>query len=490
MLMAEPDEPTVIWEPHPGSQRHFLTCPAYEVLFEGERGPGKTDALLMDFAQLCGQGHGYDWRGVLFGREYKHLDEVVIKSKKFFSRIFPSARWIGSKDQYKWVWPDGEELLLRRMKDPDEYWDYHGHEYPWIGWEELTKWPDDGCYEIMKSCSRSTNPEIPRKYRATCNPFGAGHNWVKRRFIDIGPPKTVLTDENGLTRCRIHGSMLENTHLMQADPMYRKRIMSIENPELRKAWLEGDWNIVVGGFLQGVWSNDCLVKPFNIPLHWKRWRAMDWGYARPYSVGWYCMDPDSRVIYRYRELYGWGGKENVGTREAAEEVAAKILKMEALEKKAGIKFMNNPADAAIWASIGGKRIDGTELTIGELFGKQGCKWRPAKKGAGSRVVGAQIIVQMLKNGTFKIFGDPKTGSSKQNPHFLRTVPVIMPDEKNWEDVDTEMEDHCWDEVRYSLSSRHRPTPLRVEEESPKPGTFDWLLTYDEREKERSIYRPR
>ena len=486
----KPDDPLVIWEPHRGSQRHFLSCPAYEALFEGERGPGKTDALLMDFAQNCQQGHGYDWRGVLFGREYKHLDEVVIKSKKFFHRIFPEARWIGSKDQYKWVWPDGEELLLRRMKSDDEYWDYHGHEYPWIGWEELTKWPNDNCYEIMKSCSRSTNPNIPRKYRSTCNPFGAGHNWVKRRFIDIGPPLTVVTDKQGLTRCRIHGKMGENTHLMVADPQYRARIESIQNPELRKAWLDGDWNIVVGGFLQGVWNNECIVRPFKIPIEWKHWRALDWGYARPYSVGWYCMDPDTRVIYRYRELYGWGEKENVGTREAAEEVADKILDMERQEIKAGVVFQNNPADSAMWASTGGKKVDGRELTIGELFGKKACKWRPAKKGPGSRVVGAQILVQMLKNGKFKVFGNPENGSSNQNPHFIRTVPVIMPDEKNWEDVDTEMEDHVWDEVRYSLVSRHRPYIVDSEEEGPKPGTFDWLISYDSDETERSPYRPR
>lgn len=481
----------VIWEPHPGSQRQFLSCPAYEVLYEGERGPGKSDALLMDFAQNVGQGHGYDWRGVLFGREYKHLDEIVVKSKKFFSRIFPAARWIGSKDQYKWVWPDGEELLLRRMKNADEYWDYHGHEYPWIGWEELTKWPTDECYEIMKSCSRSANPAIPRKYRATCNPFGAGHNWVKRYFIDMGPPLTVLFDKQGLTRCRIHGSMLENTHLMDADPQYRARIESIENPELRKAWLNGDWNIIVGGFLQGVWDNKKhIVKPFKIPIEWKHWRAMDWGYARPFSVGWYCMDPDTRKIYRYRELYGWGGKENIGSRLDAEEVAKEIIRIEKDEIKAGVKFVNNPADAAIWATIGGKKIDGRELTIGELFGQQKCKWRPAKKGPGSRIVGAQVVVTMLKQERFAIFGDPETGTSRENEHWLRTVPVIMPDEKNWEDVDTEMEDHCWDETRYSLVSRHRPPRKEDKKEDPVPGTFEWLINYDSQDTERSPYRPK
>lgn len=482
--MGEPDEgasPEVVWTPHPGSQTLFIDCPIREVLYEGERGPGKTDALLMKFAKHVGCGHGAAWRGVIFRREYKHLDDVVAKSKRWFSQIFPEARWIGSKSDYKWVFPDGEELLFRAMKDPNDYWSYHGHELPFIGWEELTNWPSDDCYEIMKSCNRSSVAGMPRIYAGTANPFGAGHGWVKQYYIDIGPPGTIVTDDEGNKRVRIHGCLIENTHLMESDPGYQKTLEAIKNPQLREAWLHGNWDIVVGGFLQGIWDPKIHVVPsFTPPAEWPRWRAFDWGFARPYSVGWYTMSPKG-IIYRYREMYGYGGKANLGSRESPEEVAANIIKEERLEVKAGLEFRRNPADSAMWGSTGLK-VDGREITIAELFTKAGVRWQPCKKGPGSRKSGAQVVISRLKQGTFKVTEDCK--------HFIRTVPILMPDEKDWEDIDTEMEDHVWDELRYSLVSRHKAVVPEQKSTEPEPGSFDWLIKVTEELKKKSRYRSR
>ncbi|MBA8886150.1 hypothetical protein FHW12_000341 [Dokdonella fugitiva] len=163
----------IVWAPHPGSQVIFLSCPIYECLLQGTRGGGKTDALLMDYAQHVGRGFGAAWRGILFRQTYPQLADVVAKSKKLFYRIFPGAKFNAS--DYTWTFPGGEQLLLRHMKTPDDYWNYHGHEYPWIGFEELTNWPTAECYESMFACSRSSHPGMPRKYRATCNPYGRGH---------------------------------------------------------------------------------------------------------------------------------------------------------------------------------------------------------------------------------------------------------------------------------------------------------------------------
>lgn len=451
----------VVWEPHPGSQTRFLTCPIWEVLYEGSRGPGKTDALLMDFAQFVGAGYGSNWRGILFRREYKHLDDIIAKSKRWFRQIFPGARWLSSKSDYKWVFPGGEELLFRHIKDPDDYWDYHGHEYPWIGWEELTNWPTLDCYEAMKSCSRSSVRGMPRRVRATCNPWGVGHSAVKEYFISPAPAETVITDAKGLKRVRIHGKTSENKALLAAQPEYLTYLDSIKNENLKKAWRDGDWDVVVGGFLQGVWDRaKHVVKPFKIPDDWPRWRALDWGFAKPYSVGWYCIDPDG-VIYRYRELYGYGGSADVGTRESAAEVIKKIKEIEAAETKRGIRFKRSPADSSIWDNVG------TSISVGSLFDKANIHWIKAAKGPGSRKNGAQVVIDRLKDGTFKVF-DTCT-------HWLRTVPVLMPDANDWEDVDTEQEDHCWDETRYSLTAHHRPKRLLPASNKPKYGTLDHLI---------------
>ncbi|WP_217468820.1 terminase family protein, partial [Staphylococcus aureus] len=148
-------ESEATWCPQYGSQLAFLMAhPIFEVLYEGTRGPGKTDCLLMDFLQHVGKGYGSEWRGILFRQTYPQLSDVINKTNKWFKRIFPGARY--NKVEHKWTFPDGEELLLRHMKSPEDYWNYHGHAYPWIGWEELCNWADDKCYTVMMSCCRST----------------------------------------------------------------------------------------------------------------------------------------------------------------------------------------------------------------------------------------------------------------------------------------------------------------------------------------------
>ena len=131
---------SIAWAPQRGSQALVLACPISELLNDGTRGSMKTDTLLMDFAQHVGQGFGAAWRGILFRQSYPQLAEIVVRSKKWFNQIFPGAGY--NKNEHIWTWPTGEELLFRYMDSPDDYWNYHGHQYPWIGWEEITQWAD------------------------------------------------------------------------------------------------------------------------------------------------------------------------------------------------------------------------------------------------------------------------------------------------------------------------------------------------------------
>ena len=137
----------VVWEPIPGSSQEFaLDSRADHTLYTGSRGPGKTDTQLMRFARKVGLGYGAAWRGIIFDREYKNLDDLVAKSKKWYPRIFKGhCRFLESKGDYKWVWDTGEELLFRVIKKKSDYDNYHGHEYPFIGWNELTKYPNSNC---------------------------------------------------------------------------------------------------------------------------------------------------------------------------------------------------------------------------------------------------------------------------------------------------------------------------------------------------------
>jgi len=453
-----------IWAPNPGGQVDFLLCPIREVLLEGPRGTGKTEVLLAKFASQCGKGYGLKWKGVIFRREYKHLDDIVSKSKNLFNQIKNAPTFLSSKSDYKWVFPDGEELLFRAVKTVDDYWSYHGHELPFIGWDELPNWPDCEIYEMFRSINRSPVVGMPRFYGSTANPYGAGHGWVKRYWIDPCPipsPGGVAIEGVRGIRVRCHVDLAENPFIYENDPEYIESLKNDPNKERRKAWFFGDWNVQVGGYFDGYWSNKLhVVRPFTPPITWRRWRAMDWGFARPYSIGWYTMDPDD-TIFRYRELYGWGGKENLGTREYANEVAKRVRGIEKQEIRDGAVFRNNPADSQIWAG------EGHEQNIADRFAARPNKilWTPCSKGKGSRVNGWDICREMLAKVRFKVTSDCT--------HFLRTVPSLIADSCNWEDVDTEQEDHCGDEWRYSMVSRHFSTRNKEKEEID-PRSFDHL----------------
>ena len=135
----------VIWSPLPGSQALAMNAPCNHILFEGTRGPGKTDAQLMRFRRYVGMGYGQAWRGIIFDRQYKSLDDLIAKSKRWFPQFHDGARFLSSQSALKWVWPTGEELFFRHMHDETDYDQYHGHEYPFIGWNELTKYPTSAC---------------------------------------------------------------------------------------------------------------------------------------------------------------------------------------------------------------------------------------------------------------------------------------------------------------------------------------------------------
>lgn len=460
------------WSPQVGSQSAFLRCPDFEVLYEGTRGPGKTDALIMDFCQEVGKGWGAEWRGILFRRTYPELQDVIDKSKKWIPKIWPDAKYNEAKSF--WEWPSGEKLFFRPFEKPSDYWKYHGHAYPWIGWEELTTWPTDEGFKSMQSCSRSTVTGMPRKYRATTNPYGIGHNWVKKRYrlpirgrSMVGPLITDARDSSGEVeppRRAIHGDIHENRILLTADPDYIKRIRSAaRNPSELAAWLHGSWDIVSGGMFDDVWRSRFHVLP-NIPFEaiprgWIIDRSYDHGSSKPFSVGWWAESNGEPLVYagrtfgamrgdliRIAEWYGTSGKDNEGVRMLSSDIAQGILDR---EDDWGIKgrVKRGPADTSIFDDYEPGRS-----VAGDMESK-GVKWERADKGPGSRKQGWEQIRKRLKAAI------PKKGIGREEPglfvcerciHFLRTVPVLPRSDKDLDDVNTDAEDHIGDETRYRV----------------------------------------
>lgn len=507
-LSLQQDENLVVWKPLAGSQTLAMSCPAHIIIYHGTRGPGKTDAQLMRFRRRVGQGYGRHWRGVIFDREYKNLDDLVSKSMRWFPEFKDGARFLSSKSDYRWVWPTGEELLFRVVKKDSDYWSYHGQEYPFIGWNELTKYPNPNLFEMMMSCNRSSFrpidyvfiddetgedcflPEIPLEVFGTCNPYGVGHNWVKKRFItsarmgqivgtsvNVFNPRTQTRENVVKTHVHLFGSYRENVYL---SPEYIAELETISDPNKKKAWLQGDWDVVSGGMFDDVWdSNQNVVKPFSIPPNWRIDRSFDYGSSAPFSVGWWAESDGSDLylsdgsvmstvrgdVFRIAEWYGWSGKANQGLRMLANDIAAGIIEREI---KMGLygKVHPGPADNSIWDVENGNSIAAEMARNVNLKGTsyKGVNWTRSDKSAGSRKAGWEKLRKYFK-GAHRKFALSKDGKRYPLPRetpglfvfesckmFRDLVPILPRDETDMDDVDTTAEDHIGDETRYKVLS--------------------------------------
>lgn len=490
----------VIWEPLEGSQQLAISCPCNHILYEGTRGPGKTDSQLMYFRRFVGIGYGHFWRGVIFDREYKNLDDLISKSKRWFRQFGDGAKFISSASHLKWVWPTGEELWFRVMKDEKDYWNYHGHEFPYIGWNELTKHPNSSLYDMAMSLNRTSFipelhspidattgerkllPPIPLVIFSTTNPYGVGHNWVKQKFIDVAPPGAVVKKEAMVfnprtkkrelvtkTQVRIFGSYKENKYLPAE---YILELESITDPNKRRAWLWGDWDITSGGMFDDVWSSQHnVVEPFQIPHEWRIFRSFDWGSSKPFSVGWWAESDGSDVLlpngqwkstvkgdlFRIGEWYGWNGTPNTGLRMLATHIARGIVEREI---KMGIRdrVKPGPADNSINDVENGVCIASDMAKKVSINGKiyKGVRFSKSVKSPGSRKNGWERMRIAIANA------QPEPGLPREYPGlfvfrncqdgFLRTVPTIPRSTKDLDDVDTDAEDHVADESRYVILS--------------------------------------
>lgn len=501
--------PKLVWSPLAGSQTLAMSCPAHIILYHGTRGPGKTDAQLMRFRRNVGQGYGRHWRGIIFDREYKNLDDLVSKSMRWFPEFKDGARFLSSKSDYRWVWPTGEELLFRAVKRDTDYWGYHGQEFPFIGWNELTKYPTDTLFDMLMSCNRTSFrpedfpiidnatgkdillPELPLEIFATSNPYGAGHNWVKKRFIDVAPmgrvvrktvnvfnPRTQQREDVVKTQTHLFGSYRENKYLT---PEYVAELETITDQNKRRAWLMGDWDVVAGGMFDDVWdSTQHIIPPFKIPATWRIDRSFDYGSSAPFSVGWWAESDGCDVqlenggwrstvkgdLFRIAEWYGWSGKANQGLRMLANEIASGIIERE-IAMGIHNRVQPGPADNSIWDvdngnSIAADMAKDVRLNNGQRF--RGVSWARSDKSAGSRKAGWEKIRKYLKQGKRNVIPTPD-GKSIQVPRdkpglfvfnickmFIELVPVLPRDEVKPDDVDTDAEDHIGDEVRYKLLS--------------------------------------
>lgn len=411
----------------------------------------------MAYAQHVGLGFRDYWRGIIFRQTYKQLSDLIVKSQRLFYPVFPGAKF--NKSDHSWTFPDGEQLLLRQIRTPDDYWDYHGHEYPFIGFEELTSWADLQCYDAMQSCLRCSKAGVPRLLRSTTNPFGIGHRAVKSRFITPAPRGTIITDEQGNERIAIHGNVYENLYLLKADPDYVKRLEAIRDLNVKRAWLYGSWDINAGGAVDDLWRESVhMLEPFDLPDYAPLTRSFDWGSARPFSVGWWytatgeeirLKNGESRYFHpgtkiRVHEFYGSNGVPNEGLRWTNRKIAREMREIEQYkwpnrEVKAGA------ADSAIYTTA-----NGYEKSVAQEMEEEGIRFEPAPKGPGSRRKRLELLRSALESSLSYPMESRGIFAFNTCKDFRSQIPDLPRDPNDYECVDSGAEDHLYDEVTYEL----------------------------------------
>ncbi len=443
-----------IWEAQP-RQAALISCTVFEIFFGGARGGGKTDAVLGDFLEHA-DAYGVNAIGLMIRRSLRELSETIERSKT----IYLPLGWRYQEQKAMWTAPNGARLKFAYLERDSDAEGYQGHSYTRLYVEEIGNFPSDRPILKLMATLRS-GAGVPVGFRATGNPGGPGHHWVKARYIDPAPTGwRILKDSvSGLERVFIPSKLGDNQYLGES---YVAQLRASGSKELVRAWLEGDWSVIDGAFFD-CWSNEKhVIAPFTIPSDWLRYRSVDWGFAAPFSVGWWAVVGDDfdlssvrgdgmvaqsvpilprGAIVRYREWYG-KTSPNIGLRLTAEQVAAGIKEREAGDPKI---TGNSVIDPAAFAQDGGP-------SIGERMSTCGLHFSPADN---KRVTqrGALGGWDQMRARLIGVDGRPMIYCFSTCVDSIRTIPALQHDQDKAEDLDSQGEDHAADEWRYACMAR-------------------------------------
>jgi len=441
------DSLNIVFKPNAGPQTDFLAAGEREVLYGGSAGGGKSYAMLAD--PLRYMGHP-SFSGLLLRHTTEELRELVWKSQEIYPKIWKGIKW--SERKMQWTAPSGARLWMSYLDRDDDVLRYQGLAFSWIGFDELTQWNKPFAWNYMRSRLRTAASDLPIYMRATTNPGGPGHGWVKKMFIDPAPyGKTfdatdietgeVLKYPSGhskagqsLFKRKFIPARLSDNPYLSREGDYEAMLLSLPEQQ-RKQLLEGDWDIKEGAAFTEFNRDIHVVEPFNIPTNWVKFRACDYGYGSYSAVLWFAVSPSEQLIV-YRELYV--------SKVLATDLADMINELEAQD--GGMRY--GVLDSSLWH----KRGD-TGPSLAEQMIMRGCRFRPSDRSKGSRVSGKNEIHRRLQVDEYT--EEPRIVFFNSCTNTVSQLPSIPLDKKNPEDVDTRAEDHLYDALRYGIMSRPR-----------------------------------
>jgi hypothetical protein len=417
----------------------------FEAFFGGARGGGKTDGVLGEWAI-----HADRYReraiGLMVRRTRVELTETFERARVLFGPL--GAAFTGTPMRV--VMPGGARLTFAYLERDSDAEGYQGHNYTRVYVEEAGNFPSPAPIMKLFATLRSGSG-VPCRFRATGNPGGPGHQWVRARYIDPAPQgfEVIRDPKTGLERVYIPSRVGDNRYLGDD---YVSRLRAAGSPELVRAWLEGDWSVISGAFFPEWAMDKHVVAPCELPAHWLRYGAIDWGSARPFAVLWLAVSdgtlpqfPRGALIV-YREWYGSNGEPNVGLRMTADDVGEGIAQRQRndpLHEGAKIGYVCDPA---MFTADGGPSIAERMARAGGIPVRRADNARVSRLGA---MGGWDQVRQRLQGED----GRPMLYVFSTCTHLIRTLPALQHDADRPEDVDTEGEDHAPDALRYGCMAR-------------------------------------
>lgn len=416
-------------------QIQFFKAESKYVGFGGARGGGKSWAVRQKAKLMALNYAGI--RQLIVRRTYPELINNHIRQLR--TELLDVARYNDNEKVFKF--DNGSILMFAYCARDSDLDRLQGTEYDVIYLDEATQLSEYQMKTII-ACLRGAN-SFPKRCYFTMNPGGQGHAYIKRIFLD----KKYNTGERPEEYSFIQSLVTDNKALMDADPDYIHQLEALP-PKLRKAWLEGDWDVFEGQFFEEFRDDPDhyadhrfthVIDPFRIPAGYTIIRSFDWGYNKPFSLAWYAVDYDG-VIYRIAELYGCTETPNEGVKWTDDRIFSEARRIEQTHPYLAGHKITGVADPAIWDVSHG-------ISTYETACKHGIYFTP---GDHARIAGWMQCHYRLafdKNGysKFYVFSNCK--------QFIRTIPTLCYDEHKLEDIDTDMEDHIADEWRYAMMSR-------------------------------------
>ena len=451
---------------HP-KQTFVLESPATEILYGGAAGGGKSYLLRVIAILLC--TYVPNLQVYLFRRLRPDLFANHMDGENGFRALlsaFPDVRIVDDEVR----WDNGAKIHLSHCQHEKDVYKYQGAEIHVLLIDELTHF-SEFIYRFLRNRVRMP-PKVPPilkqifsedfilpKIICGSNPGNIGHQFVKTTFIDKLKPFEVQQmepQEGGMLRQYIPALLEDNPTLQANDPGYEMRLEGLGSADLVKAMRYGLWDITAGAALEKLRRDIHMIRDFKVPESWTKFMVIDWGSAKPFAVGWFCVVDDDMILgtkddwperlipkgslILYREYYGWNGRPNVGSRLESGIVARSILDM---EEEHAEEMDYRVGDSAMWAEHDGKSTQERmyDSTDGRFL------MEPAKKDRENNF--EEIRGRLVGDGDGPTFY--ATVSCK---HFWRTVPDLQLDERNPEKgPDTEQEDHMYDVLSYACASR-------------------------------------